>query len=107
MLPSLIAAVMIPLAGVATLIIERGSRRGRGLAGFLMLMGAADVCAFFMKTAPADGPPPHRAARMLIFFAFLAFAALVDFLADLSDRSGAARILGVPPRTAARIIRGL
>ncbi len=106
-LPSLVAAVLVPLIGLAVLFIERGSRRGLGIAGFLLLFGAAATPAFLMHNAPAGEPPADSVLRWAYALGTLAYLPVIEFLGDLARRSGAVRPLGLPLRVGQWTLRVL
>jgi tRNA A-37 threonylcarbamoyl transferase component Bud32 len=105
-LPSLLTALVVPLIGIATLLIERGSRRGLGIAGFLLLFGAAEAAGASTWLVGAEGPAPLGASRLAFVLGGLAYVPMVEFLADLARRSGKAAPLGVRLEVAEWLLRG-
>ena len=95
-LPALAAAVIAPATAAATLWTERGTRRGLGMAGFLLLFGAAEGAAVVMHLTPPTGPAPLAAAKWSYVLGVLAYLPMIEFLGDLARKAGAERPLGVP-----------
>ena len=104
-LPALAAAVVAPATAVATLWTERGTRRGLGMAGFLLLFGAAEAGAAVMHLTPADAEPPLAAAKWSYVMGILAYLPMIEFLGDLARRAGAERPLGIPLAMAESALR--
>ncbi len=95
-LPAVAATVTVALVALATLRIEGGSRRGLGMAGFLLVFGAAEFAAALAHLTPADQAPPATAMRWSYILGVMAYLPMIEFLGDLARRSGAERPLGVP-----------
>ncbi len=99
-LPSLVAALLVPLIAVAVLLIERGSRRGNGMAGFLFLFAVSSAVGFFMHSRSADSGAADLLARGSFVLGTFAYFPMLGFLDDLAERSGVERPLGIPRRWA-------
>ncbi len=95
-LPALAAAVVAPATAWVTLWTERGSRRGLGMAGFLLLFGASQAAAAVMHLTPETAVPPVAAAKWSYVLGILAYLPMIEFLGDLARRAGAERPLGIP-----------
>ena len=106
-IPALVAAVVAFPVALATLLLERGSRRGIGLAGILTFAGVGQVFAFRLHNADPAHLPSHLAARMPMVAGMAALFFLIEMAFDLGRRAGKERFLGLPITVAVFLLRAI